>query len=59
MHIARQINESFALAALHGLNAKEQKTRFGKIRHRRSNQWIIYIMTKKGIISIIISIYMV
>ena len=30
MHIAHQINESFALAALHGLNAKERKTRVGK-----------------------------
>ena len=30
MHIARQINESFALSALHELNVKERKTRVGK-----------------------------
>ena len=30
MHIARQINESFALTALHELNVKERKTRVGK-----------------------------
>ena len=39
MHIARKINELFALTALHELNVKERKTRAKKkIRHCTSNQ---------------------
>ena len=45
MHIARKINELFALTALHELNVKERKTRAGKIRHGTSNQRIVCIIT--------------